>query len=81
MEYTRLKITYPGYAKRFYRIIAIKGDPDLPHLGAIIAESMRADFEHCWLFETKQASYEPDCRIVLPLPMIQVKTTVLTAPE
>lgn len=60
MEYTRLKITYPGYAKRFYRIIAIKGDPDLPHLGAIIAESMRADFEHCWLFETKQASYEPD---------------------
>lgn len=53
MEYTKIKVTSQDDAKRFNRTIAITGDPDLYRLGVIIGLSVKAWFEHCWLFETQ----------------------------
>lgn len=60
MEYTKIKMTSQDDAKRFYRIIAIQGNPDLYELGAILGESVNAWFEHFYYFNTKDASFIPD---------------------
>lgn len=57
MIYTQIKITYSRYPKRLYRILAIKGDPNLLVLGGIIARSFGAWFEHGYLFQVKDTSY------------------------
>lgn len=61
MLYTKIKMESPDYPKRFYRIIAVKGDPDLYELGAILGLSVQAWFEHYYYFEDKNNKYLPDC--------------------
>ncbi|MGM9948044.1 IS1096 element passenger TnpR family protein [Floccifex sp.] len=60
MEYKKIKITSKDNPKRFYRILAVKGDPDLNMLGALIGSSLNAFFGHYYMFYNKQASYVPD---------------------
>lgn len=60
MLYTKIKMESPHYPKRFYRIIAIKGDPDLYELGAILGLSVQAWFEHFYYFEDKNNVYLPE---------------------
>lgn len=50
LEYTQIKVSSKDDPKRFNRMIAIKGDPNLMDLGAIIGLSVNAWFEHCYLF-------------------------------
>lgn len=61
MFYTKIKMESPDYPKRFYRILAIKGDPNLYELGAILGLSVQAWFEHLYYLEDKTHSYIPDC--------------------
>lgn len=57
MEYTKIKISLKEHPKRLYRILAIKGNPDLYQLGAIIGLSVEAWFEHLYLFHKKNVRY------------------------
>lgn len=60
MEYTKVKVLSKDDPKRFYRVLAIKGNPDLYELGAIIGFSVQAWFEHMYLFNKKGQPYIPD---------------------
>lgn len=60
MHYTQIKITYPHFEKRFYRILAVKEDMNLVLLGAVIAKNLGAWFEHVYTFETKDKEYVPE---------------------
>ena len=60
MEYTKIRICLREDPKRLYRIIAIKEDPSLYELGAIIAKSLRVEFEHYYYFRTKNESFIPN---------------------
>lgn len=53
MEYTQIKISSQDDPKRFYRVLAVKGNPDLLTLGALIGCSINAWFEHAYLFRIK----------------------------
>lgn len=44
MEYTQIKISSQDDPKRFYRVLAVKGNPDLLTLGALIGCSINAWF-------------------------------------
>lgn len=57
MEYTKIKISLKEHPKRLYRVLAIKGNPDLYQLGAIIGLSIEAWFEHLYLFRKKNVRY------------------------
>ena len=57
MEYTKIKISLKQHPKRLYRVLAVKGDPDLYELGAIIGLSVEAWFEHLYLFYKNKTSY------------------------
>lgn len=57
MEYTKIKISLKEHPKRLYRVLAIKGNPDLYQLGAIIGLSVEAWFEHLYLFRKKNVRY------------------------
>ena len=50
MEYTQIKVSSKDDPKRFNRLIAVLGNPDLLELGAIIGQSVNAWFEHAYLF-------------------------------
>ncbi len=60
MLYTKIKMESSDYPKRFYRIIAVREDPDLYELGAILGLSVQAWFEHFYYFEDKNNTYVPD---------------------
>lgn len=57
MEYTKIKISLKEHPKRLYRIIAVKDDPDLYQLGAIIGLSIEAWFEHIYMFYANKSRY------------------------
>ena len=59
MQYTKIKVSSQDDAKRFYRILAVKGDPDLYTLGAIIGSSLNAWFEHVYYFKSGRTFFEP----------------------
>ncbi len=51
--YTKLRLDFEyGPKDRFYRIVLIKGDPDLFELGVCLGEILGAEFEHDFLFST-----------------------------
>lgn len=54
MEYTQISVRSTEYPERFNRVIAVKGNPDLYSLGAIIGSSLNVWFEHCYLFTCKK---------------------------
>lgn len=60
MEYTKIKVSSKDDPKRFYRILAVQGNPDLYTLGAIIGKSVNVWFEHFYMFRSKKVSFVPD---------------------
>ncbi len=60
MLYTKIKMESPEFPKRFYRIIAVKGNPNLYELGAIFGSSVQAWFEHFYYLKDKQNTYLPE---------------------
>ncbi len=52
MVYTKIRIDLEdGPKNRFYRVVLVKGDPDLFELGTYFGLALGATFEHCFLFE------------------------------
>lgn len=60
MEYTKIKVLSKDDPKRFYRVLAIKDNPDLYTLGAIIGSSIGAWFEHLYYFRKGKSQFVPD---------------------
>ena len=51
MEYTQIRVSSKDDSKRLNRLIAVRGNPNLLELGAIIGSSFNVWFEHCYLFK------------------------------
>lgn len=51
MTYTKIRMDfYESPTKnRFYRVVLVKGDPDLFKLSVLLLTSVKAEFEHCFL--------------------------------
>ncbi len=50
MKYTRITMAYiDGPKDRFYRVVLVKGNPDLFELGTYLGLAVGAEFEHCFL--------------------------------
>lgn len=60
MEYTKIKVASKDDPRRFYRVIAVAGDPGLYQLGLIIGKSIRCWFEHMFLFRVNRTVFWPD---------------------
>ncbi len=57
MKYTKIKISYPGHARQFYRTILVRGNPDLLKLATFYAFILNTEVYHCYYFETKDCEY------------------------
>lgn len=58
MLYTKIRLDFKyGPKNRFYRVVLIKGNPDLFKLGVALLTSLEATFEHCFLITHKGVSY------------------------
>lgn len=58
MIYTKIRLDFKhGPKNRFYRIILVKGDPDLFELGTCLGLALGATFEHCFLIRAEKSSY------------------------
>ncbi len=70
MEYTQIRMNDMDVPDRFNRLIAIKGDPNLYELGAILGLSVNADFSHCYMFMKSKlgTQYIPDLWFDTPFP-------------
>ena len=55
--YQKIKVSCVGCPKRFYRIMYIRNDLNLFQIGVGILISLRAEFEHMFLFHDKGSSY------------------------
>ncbi len=50
MNYTKIRLDFKyGPKNRFYRVVLVKGDPDLFKLGVELGTAVGAMFEHCFL--------------------------------
>lgn len=70
MVYKKIKIGFHNYNNRFNRTILVREDINLIELGCVICTSLRAEFEHYFLFIRNDLYYTPDCFIESPLCMI-----------
>lgn len=53
MLYTKIRMDFKYADKgRFYRVLLIKGNPDLLTLGVALGDAVSAEFEHCFLITT-----------------------------
>lgn len=59
MEYTKIKVTSKDNAKRFFRVLCVKGNPNLNELGALIGLSINCWFEHGYMFYKNRQDYIP----------------------
>ena len=57
MRYTKIKMEFKGYEDRFYRVVAIKGNPDLFKLCVYLLTAVGSTFEHCFLINLSDASF------------------------
>ncbi len=58
MIYTKIRMDFKyGPKNRFYRIVLVKGNPDLFELGICLGLAVGATYEHCFLITTKESSY------------------------
>ncbi len=67
MVYKKIKIGFHNYNNRFNRTILVREDINLIELGCVICTSLRAEFEHYFLFIRNDLYYTPDCFIESPL--------------
>lgn len=57
MIYTKIRLDFKyGPKDRFYRIVLVKGNPDLFKLGIALGTSVEATFEHAFLFSSNDDS-------------------------
>ena len=55
MQYTKIRLDFKyGPKNRFYRVILIKGNPDLFKLSVELGTAVGAAFEHCFLITCKR---------------------------
>ena len=55
MEYTKIRLDFKyGPKNRFYRVILVKGDPDLFKLSCAFCTILGATFEHCFLISCEK---------------------------
>ena len=57
MRYTKIKMEFKGYEDRFYRVVAIKGNPDLFKLCVYLLTAVGSTFEHCFLINLSDTSF------------------------
>ncbi len=74
MTYTKIRLDFEyGPKDRFYRVVLIKGNPDLFELGVYFGMAVGAEFEHCFLITS---SNEDACYVMAPFmedPMVGYK--------
>ena len=60
MEFKKVRLDFK-YAKkgRFYRVLLVPAHTKLNDLGCIFVEALKGAMEHCFLFKTKDTSFEP----------------------
>ena len=59
MKYTKIKVAFKEFPKRFYREMYVRSDLSLFKLGVCICCSLGAEFEHQFLFEDAERQYLP----------------------
>ena len=59
MKYTKIKVAFKEFPKRFYREMYVRSDLSLFKLGVCICCSLGAEFEHYFLFEDAERQYIP----------------------
>ncbi len=60
MKYVRLKVEFKDYPDKLNRTLLVRKDLDLFTLGVCILTSLEATYEHCFLFEDKKRTYNPE---------------------
>lgn len=59
MKYTKIRVAFKEFPKRFYREMYVRSDLSLFKLGVCICCSLGAEFEHYFLFEDAERQYLP----------------------
>ncbi len=60
MEFKKVRLDFKYAEKgRFYRVLLVPTHTKLNDLGCIFVESLHGAMEHCFLFKTKDTSFEP----------------------
>ena len=59
MKYTKIRVEFKEFPKRFYREMYVRSDLSLFKLGVCICCSLGAEFEHYFLFEDAERQYIP----------------------
>ena len=59
MKYTKIRVAFKEFPKRFYREMYVRSDLSLFKLGVCICCSLGAEFEHYFLFEDAERQYVP----------------------
>lgn len=62
MAYTKIRLDFEyGPKGRFYRVVLVKGNPDLYRLGVYFGSALGATFEHAFMITSKKrdVSYVP----------------------
>lgn len=76
MTYTKIRVDYKYAPKgRLYRLLLIKGNPDLERLAIIIGTSLGAEFEHpFWIVAKDKTEYALDSAVDMGfLPCLSLK--------
>lgn len=64
-KYRKLRFDYKyGPKNRFYRVVLVKGNPNLFKLGVALLTSVGATFEHCFLFRVEDESDYDTCYVM-----------------
>ena len=57
--YRKIKVSFKYAPDRLFRTFLVRVDLPLEELGCVICTMFHAEYEHCFLFDTPQASYVP----------------------
>lgn len=59
MNYTKIRVEFKAFPKRFYREMYVKSNLSLYHLGVVLCCALKAEFEHYFLFKDSIREYIP----------------------
>lgn len=59
MKYTKIRVEFKEFPKRFYREMYVRSDLSLFKLGVCVCCSLGAEFEHYFLFDDVKRQYVP----------------------
>lgn len=57
--YRKIKVSFKDAPELLFRTFLVRADLPLDELGCVICTMFRAEYEHCFLFDTPHASYVP----------------------